>query len=249
MTPRLLYSADGCEVWHGDCLDPETVGAVMQGRRAELLHVDAPYSARTHDSQWGSGADVDAMPDPVKAPKPIPYPAWSGADVDAMCLIWLPHVAGWCTTVTDHVLAPEWARAFSATGRYTFAPLPWVETGSRIRLAGDGPSLWGYWAVVARPRAKPWFKWGTLPGAYVASAERRPGRIIGGKSLALTLQFLGDYSRRGDLVLDPCLGGGTTIMAARMSGRRCIGIEKDEGRAELCARLLAKKREQFDLFQ
>jgi len=38
-------------------------------------------------------------------------------------------------------------------------------------------------------------------------------------------------------------------MAARMSGRRCIGIEKDEGRAELCARLLAKKREQFDLFQ
>lgn len=247
MTPTLLYSASGCEVWHGDCLDPETAAIVMGDRRAELLHVDAPYSARTHDVHGRSGDEVAMMPDPGKAPKPIPYAGWSGDEVAMMSGIWLPIVSGWVTTITDHALAPEWERAFAATDRYVFAPLPWVEIASRIRLAGDGPSLWGCHLVVARPRSKPYSKWGTLPGAYVGNAERRPGRIIGGKSLALTCALLGDYSRRGDLVLDPCLGGGTTILAARMTGRRCIGIEKDDGRAELCARLLSMKREQLSL--
>lgn len=264
MTPRLLYSADGCEVWHGDCLDPETVGAVMQGRRAELLHVDAPYSTRTHDghkvgnvtADRASGFADPGSADPLKryAAKAqrtdLDYGSWGAAEVLSFCLAWLPVVDGWATTITDHVLAPEWATVFETSGLYVFPPLPWVEIGSRVRMTGDGPSSWTCWTAVARPSS--YSKWGTLRGAYIGPAEHyqsRPDRITGGKSLALTLQFLGDYSRRGDLVLDPCLGGGTTIMAARMSGRRCIGIEKDEGRAELCARLLAKKREQFDLFE
>ena len=35
-------------------------------------------------------------------------------------------------------------------------------------------------------------------------------------------------SRPGDLVLDPFLGSGTTAVAARMLGRRCLGIEREE---------------------
>lgn len=281
MTPKLLYTADGCEVWHGDCLDPETVGAVMQGRRADLLHVDAPYSERTHAGHREGKVTADrasgfAERHPINprkaaearyaakaARQDIEYAAWSRAEVDAFNAAWLPVTQGWATTITDHVLAPEWSESFAAAGLYVFAPLPWVETGSRCRMVGDGPSSWACWtvvatpapwscsAVVARPRGAPYSKWGTLDGAYIGPTENkqnRPHRITGGKSLALTTKFLSDYSRRGDLVLDPCLGGGTTIMAARMSGRRCIGIEKDEGRAELCARLLATKREQFDLF-
>ena len=156
----------------------------------------------------------------------------------------------WATSITDHVLAPYWSAHFEARDLYTFQPLPWVETGSRVRMTGDGPSSWTCWAVVARPRSLA--KWGTLPGAYIGpgeSAQNRPDRIIGGKSLRMTIAFLHDYSRRGQLVLDPCLGGGTTMLAARMSGRRCIGIEKDEARAELCARLVSGKREQLGMFE
>jgi site-specific DNA-methyltransferase (adenine-specific) len=37
-----------------------------------------------------------------------------------------------------------------------------------------------------------------------------------------------DYSRPGDLIVDPCAGGATTLIAAAIEGRRSIGSEMDE---------------------
>lgn len=244
-TPELLCSIDGHEVWHGDSLDPATVDAVMGGRRADLLHVDAPYSARTHGANRRL-ACYDGRPGShEKMRNPIPYDAWTVGQVENLCDLWCDAASGWVTTVTDHGLAPAWERGFEASGRYVFSPLCWVEIGSRVRLLGDGPSSWGCWVVVARPKKMPWSKWGTLPGAYVGNREGgawRPDRIVGGKSLRLTRQLIEDYSRPGDLVLDPCLGGGTTMIAARAAGRRCIGIEIDRDRAELCVSILSGAR-------
>ena len=36
-----------------------------------------------------------------------------------------------------------------------------------------------------------------------------------------------DCSSRGDIVLDPFLGSGTTVIAAERTGRICYGIEMD----------------------
>ncbi len=265
---ELIYQDALVEVWHGDSLDPATVEAVMQGRKADLLHVDAPYSAKTHeghregkltaDRAGSFGEEGDSAIHRYARRKgaersDIEYAAWSPEDVRHFCAFWLPTVEGWVTTITDHVLAPAWAAEFSESSAdlYTFQPLPWVEVGSRVRIQGDGPSAWACQLVVARPRREPWSRWGTLGGAYVGpgeNAQNRPARITGGKSIALTRCLISDYSKRGQLVLDPCLGGGTTAIAAKMTGRRCIGIEKDRGRAELCARLLRGAKEQRDLF-
>jgi len=47
------------------------------------------------------------------------------------------------------------------------------------------------------------------------------------KPAALVAEALRDCSRRGDIVLDPFIGFGTTIMAAERIGRRGYGIEID----------------------
>jgi site-specific DNA-methyltransferase (adenine-specific) len=41
---------------------------------------------------------------------------------------------------------------------------------------------------------------------------------------------------RGDLVVDPCAGSGSTGVAAVLEGRRCFLVEVDREHAELCVR-------------
>jgi hypothetical protein len=252
MTPTLIYKENGCEIWHGDSLNAAEVEAIMQGRKAQLLNVDAPYSEKTH-----AGHDAatnmrngyrSKTPDGAYSQrhasenmKPIAYAHWTAVDVAAFTDVWSQHVTGWWCSTTDDQLAPVWGACMGSRGLYTFAPLAWVEVGSRVRLVGDGPSNWTCWLVVGRPRRKPYSNWGTLRGAYVLPAENhqnRHERITGGKSIPGTVQLIEDYSRTGELVVDPCLGGGTTVLAAAMCGRQCIGIERDLERAQLCAELM-----------
>ncbi|MBQ8106589.1 MAG: ParB N-terminal domain-containing protein [Afipia sp.] len=47
------------------------------------------------------------------------------------------------------------------------------------------------------------------------------------KPVALVADAMRDCSRRGDIVLDPFMGSGTTILAAEKVGRRAYGIEID----------------------
>jgi len=47
------------------------------------------------------------------------------------------------------------------------------------------------------------------------------------KPVALVADAIMDCSARGDVVLDPFLGSGTTIIAAERTGRVCYGIELD----------------------
>ena len=47
------------------------------------------------------------------------------------------------------------------------------------------------------------------------------------KPVAMVRDALLDVSKRGDIVLDPFLGAGSTLIAAERSGRRCRGLEID----------------------
>lgn len=58
------------------------------------------------------------------------------------------------------------------------------------------------------------------------------------KPTALVADFILDCSHRGDLVVDPCLGSGTTLIAAHRTKRRGAGIELDPGYVDTALRRL-----------
>lgn len=56
------------------------------------------------------------------------------------------------------------------------------------------------------------------------------------KPVTLVADAIKDVSHRGDIVLDPFLGTGTTVIAAHETGRRCFGIECDPAYVDLIVR-------------
>lgn len=228
----------------------------------DTLIVDAPYSERTHRGH-DDGVTVAHLRPGREARmrvdrrngsvysvrknrrKPLSYRAWTPSDVRKFVASWAPRTRGWFVSLTDHVLAPHWEAALARAGRYTFSPLSFLAPGSRVRLTGDGPAQWACWIIVARPSDEQFFHWGALPGGYVlppGANDRCNDResITGGKPLWLMRALVRDYSRPGDLVCDPCAGGGTTLLAALMEGRRAVGGEKLAENFELARKRLSR---------
>ena len=63
---------------------------------------------------------------------------------------------------------------------------------------------------------------------------------MGGKPLWLMRSLIRDYSRPGDLICDPCAGGGTTLLSAAMENRKAIGAEMDPKHYEIARKRIAK---------
>ena len=274
-SPVKIWADEVAEIWCGDSKDPASVAEIMGDRKANALIFDGPFSNKTHlghkngkltaDRAAGYGKshnvkrEREARYSARKAAKgesgrrDIEYQFWTPTDVENFCDLWVPYTTGWNVSITDDVLAPHWGSSFECNGLLKFAPLPLVETGSRVRMMGDGPSGWTCWIVVARPRNQEYSHYGTLPGCYVVPGERRMNssggtdRVIGGKPLRAMLGIVGDYSRPGELVVDPTCGAATTLVAAKMLGRRCIGIDNLLKHAELSAKVLSETRQQLVL--
>lgn len=62
-------------------------------------------------------------------------------------------------------------------------------------------------------------------GADVPPDQRRPHATE--KPVALMAHWMGNSTDPGDLVIDPFMGSGSTIVAAARTGRAAIGVEKD----------------------
>lgn len=103
------------------------------------------------------------------------------------------------------------------------------------RVKGEGPMRWN-----GGGRAAVW----TYPAV---TQHDRPAHPCP-KPLPLMAALVRDFSDRGETILDPFAGSGTTGVAAIAHGRRFIGWERDPEYHEVARKRLAMTREQLGLF-
>ena len=239
------YVSGGVELRLGDW---RTVLADVE--RVDAIISDAPYSPRTHEGERGTS---------LAGVKEANYNPGSGAGdrtrngidyepiTPEMCAefvrLWAPRTDHWAVIFGDDVSFAWWRDAWRERGWVVFAPVVWVKSNPPPRFAGDGPTSSCEYICVARPRRKVPDS-GGRPGHYsVLTQMNRGGNDMGGfvgvKDLGGMQALVRDYSRPGERIVDPFAGTGTTLVAAGIEGRECIGAEISP---ETYARGLARLR-------
>lgn len=225
------YEHAGITIYHGDQRLIDLAGPI------DSVITDPPFSERTHlgndasaNGHAGAGKDLSKR-------REIGYGWLTPADVvdlAARIAYWNP---SWAVVFTDHSLASIFCSEFEKRDRYCFAPLPFYSPGRSVRLSGDGPCSWTDWIIASRLASAS--RWGTLPGGYIYARENSDR--VGSKPLSLMKAIVKDYSREGSVVVDPYMGTGTTLRAAKELGRRAIGIEIEERYCEIAAKRLSQE--------
>ena len=68
------------------------------------------------------------------------------------------------------------------------------------------------------------------------------------KPISLLRELIKTFSNENDIILDNCMGSGSTIIAAIKENRQYIGIEKDEKYFDIAKRRIAAETSQLSLF-
>lgn len=109
-----------------------------------------------------------------------------------------------------------------------------------VSNAGTGCSPWGFccWQPILIYGKDPYLASmsGSLPDIFTSNETTKEKRHPCAKPINLWQKVLHRCSQAdSDTVLDPFLGSGTTAVAAKKLGRKCIGIEIEERYCEIAA--------------
>jgi site-specific DNA-methyltransferase (adenine-specific) len=206
-------------------------------RECDAVITDPPYSARTDAGYMSHGSHE------VAASTDIGYCPITLADAHAIAASWAPRTKRWAVIFGDHI-SREWhATAWEAQGWYVFAPVIWVKRGAPPRFCSDGPASQVDHIMIARPRGTMDDEdKGSRPGWYLVNTPRHGHGylgVTGSKDPRGMQAIVRDYTRPGDLVVDPFAGSGTTAIACAAEGRRCITSEEKPEHYEIArARIL-----------
>ena len=224
---KAYYQDDACTILHCDCREVlPTLGAV------DLVLTDPPYNVRAGD------VAIEG-----RAPMKRDFGAWDeGWQAAPFCADVLPLVraGGSLLAFTSDRIISEFR---SADGWVPLVTIAWVKPNPAPQPRP------GYVSAVE------WIVWLKKPGAaavwnaggYVPNVLHYPPcagleRTIHPtqKPEALISDLLARHSSEGDLILDPFMGSGTTLVAAKRLGRKAIGIELNEKYCEIAAKRLAQ---------
>jgi DNA modification methylase len=221
-----------------DARDPEAYETLMGGARAAMVFTDPPYNVPIHRHVCGLGA--------VKHRE---FAMASGEMSEAAFIAFLKSVlTNMATASRDgslHYLFIDWRHLSELlmAGRAVYDEYKslcvWAKSnagmGSFYRSGhelvlvfkkGKAPHVNNIQlGRFGRNRSNLW----QYPSVNSLDPERRQDLVLHPtvKPVALVADALVDASNRGDIILDPFCGSGTTILAAEKTGRRAFCLEID----------------------
>ncbi len=106
----------------------------------------------------------------------------------------------------------------------------------RVLIDGEMVHVLGEWPPARKGRM-------VIPGGFQITYHRsdRENGHPGPRSLIGTIWLLQWWSDIGDTILDPFMGSGTTLRAAKDLGRKAIGIEIEEQYCDIAAKRLSQE--------
>ncbi len=140
-----------------------------------------------------------------------------------------------------------WALALRLGGLEYVRTMIWVKEGGTPQFTGDRPAA-GFEAIVlCHPPGKKRWNGGGRAGVYKIPIAHGKREHTAQKPLALMEALVRDFTEHGEVILDPFAGAATTGVAAKVLGRRFLGMEKDPHWFKVGARRLLRAREQLEL--
>ena len=108
--------------------------------------------------------------------------------------------------------------------------------------AGCGRHAWGFktFLPVLFYGTAPNLQNGAKPNTIASNARAEANGHPCPKPLEWMTWLVGLCSEPGDLILDPFAGSGTTAVAAKSLGRKCVCVEREERYCEIAAKRIAR---------
>jgi DNA modification methylase len=219
----------------GDATDPAVVRRLLDAKAARMVLTDEPFNVAIggHVSRGDRREFVMASGEMTDAQFLDFNRKWMGAVlphlIDGGILATFIDWRGWPivhTAATALKLAPlnlvVWAKSIAGMGslyRSQHELLPLFKKGAAAHVNNIALGKRG------RHRTNLW----TYPGASSLGSDARKGLQDHPtvKPIAMLADALIDLTNRGEVVIDPFLGSGSTLMAAHQTDRVCCGVELD----------------------
>jgi DNA modification methylase len=219
----------------GDARDPALLGRLMGTNRARLVLTDVPYNVPIRGHVTSKTHREFAMASGEMSPDE--FIAFNRAWLEAAAhhLVEggvLGTFIDWRGYPSIHAAADScalaplnlvvWSKTNAGMGslyRSGHELLPLFKKGGAPHINNVELGRHGRW------RSNVW----TYPGASSVGSDARQGLRSHPtvKPTALLEDALLDLTHRGEVVLDPFLGSGSTLIAAEGTGRICVGVELD----------------------
>lgn len=245
--PDPVYDDGRVALYAGDCL--ALLGAIVK-RHGRPHHVitDPPYSERTmlgarslSKKRGGKGPSAGRADHSAGELGGTLVPFMASEELVRLAL--------------QACLASRWTIAFCDivhAGALFASPVvgtravrvgAWVKPDGAPQLTGDRPAQgWEAISIAHADAAEMRWNAGGKRGVWTHYVERDVPWHPTPKPVPLLREMIRDFTDPDDLIVDPFGGSGSTAVACRMEGRRCVAIELREDFASLAAQRLREGR-------